>query len=82
VRVLGPAGPSAVGVELIDTLGVSRPWWSRTADAVRAAWRGAPPAAASQKAAPAIVSRAAWGAIANRFPEPNALVAQKAERLV
>jgi putative cell wall-binding protein len=59
-RVAG-ARPEDVAVDLVDSLGQARGWPQRAADAVRAAWRGVPRAAAVV-AEPEIVSRAEWDA--------------------
>lgn len=60
VQVRG-AGPTDVAVDVIDSLGLSRSLVGQAADALRAAWRGAAPAAAAPER-PDIVSRAGWGA--------------------
>jgi putative cell wall-binding protein len=60
VSVVG-ASPADVGVHLIDSLGLSRSFAGRAADALRAAFRPASPAAA-MPSRPAIVTRAEWGA--------------------
>jgi len=61
VRVLN-GRPEDVGVDLIDSLGLSRSLPERAADAVRAAVRPAPEPAIAAPGRPRIVSREEWGA--------------------
>jgi putative cell wall-binding protein len=62
VRTAG-ARQAAVAAWLVDPLGLDRPLLQRAGDALAAAWRGTPPAAAEAQAGqPAIVTRAGWGA--------------------
>ncbi|HVM14747.1 MAG TPA: S-layer homology domain-containing protein [Egibacteraceae bacterium] len=51
-----------VGVDLIDSLGLSRSGPERAVDAIRAALRPAPAPAAAAPERPRIISRAEWGA--------------------
>ncbi|MEX2620905.1 MAG: S-layer homology domain-containing protein [Egibacteraceae bacterium] len=51
-----------VGVDLIDSLGLSRSWMERAGDAFRAAWRPDPAPAAAAPGQPDIVTRQEWGA--------------------
>lgn len=60
VRVRG-ASPDDVAVDVIDSLGLSRSVAGRAMDALRAAWRGGPEAAAAPQA-PDVVRRSEWGA--------------------
>lgn len=61
VRVLNGRSED-VGIDLIDSLGLSRSWAQRAADAVRAAWRPTPSPAAAAPGQPEVVTREQWGA--------------------
>lgn len=61
VRVLN-GRPEDVGVDLIDSLGLSRSLPQRVGDAVRAALRPTPEPAAAAPGRPDIVTRREWGA--------------------
>lgn len=61
VRV-GGGRTEDVGIDLIDSLGLSRSLPERAADAVRSAMRPAPQPAAAAPARPDVVTRKEWGA--------------------
>jgi hypothetical protein len=61
IRVLN-GDPADVGVDLIDSMGLSRSVLGRAADAIRTAWRSEPDQAEAAPAAPTVVSRSQWGA--------------------
>ncbi|HUH07228.1 MAG TPA: cell wall-binding repeat-containing protein [Egibacteraceae bacterium] len=61
LRVQG-AAPEDVEVHLIDSAGLSRSLAGKAADSISAAFRGAGQPAAATVGAPAIVTRAQWGA--------------------
>ena len=56
------AQTDAVGAHLVDSLGLGRSLLGRTADRLRAAWRGQPAAAHAAAQRPAIVTRSQWRA--------------------
>lgn len=71
VRVLN-GRTEDVGIDLIDSLGLSRSLAQRAADAVRAAWRKPPRTAAAAPGQPEIVTREEWGADESlRTEEPH-----------
>jgi hypothetical protein len=60
-RVRG-ATLDAITVDVIDSMGLSRPLWRRMTDALRSAWQGDGVTAAQAGGRPAVVRRAGWGA--------------------